>query len=298
MSASPEPAFEAQSREPPYESAPPRRTVTSLGSRRRRPPGRRWFAALALVLAATLGFAGARLTMASPADAPVRPQANAGAEKGSAGAGSLAGMLQRAMDSIVAVRTVRDESRFDSYFAPEVGAQGSGVVVRSDGIVLTNAHVIEGASRIEITTADGDQTLDATVVGTDAAHDLAVLKVDSDELTAISVGSSDALELGDSVVALGFPLGLGPTATQGIVSGLDRTIQVSDGPFDARELTGLLQTDAAINPGNSGGALVDANGRLVGINTAAASASSAENVGFAVEIDEALPIVNDILSEL
>ena len=300
MNASaPELAFEAQSREPPYESAPPGRTVTSLGSRRRRPPGRRWFAALALVLAATLGFAGARLTMASPADAPVRPQAaNTGAEQGSADAGSLAGMIQRAMDSIVAVRTVRDESRFDSYFTREVGAQGSGVVIRSDGIVLTNAHVIEGASRIEITTADGDQTLDATVVGTDAAHDLAVLKVDSDELTAISIGSSDGLELGDSVVALGFPLGLGPTATQGIVSGLDRTIEVGDGPFDARELTGLLQTDAAINPGNSGGALVDANGRLVGINTAAASASSAENVGFAVEIDEALPIVDHILSEL
>jgi S1-C subfamily serine protease len=202
------------------------------------------------------------------------------------------------MDSIVSVRTVTDVSTFNGPFGGEVQGEGSGVVIRSDGIVLTNAHVIEGATEIEVTTADGQQTLDATVVGSDAEHDLAILKVDSDDLTALTIGSSDQLELGDSVVALGYPLGLGPTATQGIVSGLDRTIQIGDGPFDATELTGLLQTDAAINPGNSGGALLDGNGRLVGINTAAASASSAENIGFAVAIDEALPIVEDILSDV
>jgi Trypsin-like peptidase domain len=110
---------------------------------------------------------------------------------------------------------------------------------------------------------------------------------------------SDRLEsselVGDSVVELGYPLGLGTTATQGIVSGLDRAIQVADGPFDATELSGLLQTDAAINPGNSGGALLDSDGRLIGINTAAASASSAENIGFAVAIDEAFPIIEQLV---
>ncbi len=271
----------------------------SLTSARRRRPRRRWLAAIALVAAASGGFAGGKLTTASSSEAAVRPETvSAQSDQGSSDAGSLADTIDRAMDSIVSVRAVRETGGFGGYLGREVQGQGSGVVIRRDGIVLTNAHVIEGASRIEVTTADGGQTLEATVVGTDAAHDLAVLKVDSDELSAIAIGSSNGLELGHSVVALGFPLGLGPTATQGIVSGLDRTIQVGDGPFDARELTGLLQTDAAINPGNSGGALVDAGGRLVGINTAAASASSAENIGFAVEIDEALPIVNDMLAEL
>jgi S1-C subfamily serine protease len=200
------------------------------------------------------------------------------------------------MDSIVSVKTVSQASAFNGPFGGgQVEGEGSGVVIRSDGIILTNAHVIEGASEIEVTTADGEQTLDATLVGSDAEHDLAILKVDSDDLKAITIGSSDQLQLGDSVVALGYPLGLGTTATQGIVSGLDRTIQVGDGPFDATELSGLLQTDAAINPGNSGGALLDADGRLIGINTAAASASSAENIGFAVAIDEAFPIIEQLV---
>jgi S1-C subfamily serine protease len=139
--------------------------------------------------------------------------------------------------------------------------------------------------------------LDAAVIGSDAAHDLAILKVDSRGLNAISIGNSEELKLGDEVVALGYPLGLGTTATRGIVSGLDRTIAVGDRPYGANELSGLLQTDAAINPGNSGGALLDSGGRLVGVNSAAASASAAENIGFAVAIDEALPIIQNLMAE-
>jgi S1-C subfamily serine protease len=273
----------------------PRPAAPERSPRRRR----RWLLSTAVVLAAALGFTGARLTTQSDSEASLSPQPlTAEAVQTSSNSGSLADVISTAMDSIVSVRTVTDVSTFNGPFGGEVQGEGSGVVIRSDGIVLTNAHVIEGATEIEVTTADGQQTLDATVVGSDAEHDLAILKVDSDDLTALTIGSSDQLELGDSVVALGYPLGLGPTATQGIVSGLDRTIQIGDGPFDATELTGLLQTDAAINPGNSGGALLDGNGRLVGINTAAASASSAENIGFAVAIDEALPIVEDILSDV
>ncbi|MQB01605.1 MAG: trypsin-like serine protease [Actinobacteria bacterium] len=257
---------------------------------------RRWFVPTAIVVAVTLGFAGARLTSTSASGASDSPQPLTAAQT-SSGSGSLADVISAAMDSIVSVRTVSKASAFNGPFESEVLGEGSGVVIRSDGIILTNAHVIEGTSEIEVTTADGEEALEATVVGTDAEHDLAILKVDFDHLSAITIGSSELLELGDSVVALGYPLGLGPTATQGIVSGLDRAIQVSDGPFEASELTGLLQTDAAINPGNSGGALLDANGRLIGVNTAAASASSAENIGFSVAIDEALPVIENLLND-
>jgi putative serine protease PepD len=121
-----------------------------------------------------------------------------------------------------------------------------------------------------------------------------VLRVQANDLRPIPFGRSSELRLGDDLLAIGFPLGLGgPTVTRGIVSGLNRTISPEDGPT----LEGLLQTDAAINPGNSGGALVDSAGRLIGINTAAASAGAAENVGFAIAIDEARPVIDEIRSK-
>ncbi|HEV2754749.1 MAG TPA: trypsin-like peptidase domain-containing protein [Actinomycetota bacterium] len=202
----------------------------------------------------------------------------------------LTDIISAATESVVSVDTVS----YAGPFGGEAAGSGSGVVVRSDGIVVTNAHVVAGATAISVTTSDGMRR-EASVVGSDPEHDIALLKVGAEDLTPITIGSSDALQLGDDVVALGHPLGLGTTATRGIVSGLDRTIRVGDGAFGSSELRGLLQTDAAINPGNSGGALVDSEGRLVGINTAAASASSAENVGFAVAIDEALPVVERLL---
>ena len=133
----------------------------------------------------------------------------------------------------------------------------------------------------------------AQVIGTAVERDLAILRVKLSDLVPVPLGRSSQLRLGDSVLAIGFPLGLtgGPTVTQGIVSGLHRTVHADGGPA----LEGLLQTDAAINPGNSGGALVDARGRLIGINTVAAR--SAENVGFAISIDEARPVINEIRSK-
>jgi S1-C subfamily serine protease len=247
---------------------------------------------LAVVLVAALSFAGGRFTAESLRDS------NAGLVTANAdttaatSTGSLPDIISKAMPSIVSVKTVTTVGPFGQ----PAQAQGSGVVIRRDGIILTNAHVIENASQITVTTSDGNRSFQADLVGSDPEHDIAILQVPADDLTPITLGSSDQLRLGDKVVALGFPLGLGTTATQGIVSGLDRTVQVSDGPFDAKQLTGLLQTDAAINPGNSGGALLDSDGHLVGINTAAASASSAENVGFAVAIDRALPIINELLN--
>jgi S1-C subfamily serine protease len=209
---------------------------------------------------------------------------------------STAEIVKRVLPAVVNVRVT---SINDSVFGPQQSeGEGSGVVIDEDGTILTNHHVVAGAVKVTVVFNDEHEEMEGAVVGTDPDRDLAVIEVDADDLTPVTLGRSDSLELGDSVIALGFPLGLGgPTVTKGIVSGLDRTISVSDGNGEGGNLVGLLQTDAAINPGNSGGALVDAAGQLVGINTAAAQASSAENVGFAIAIDEALPVIDEILSE-
>jgi S1-C subfamily serine protease len=200
---------------------------------------------------------------------------------------SLADAIERVLPSVVNVRTT----------VPGGGTgEASGVVVDRAGVVVTNNHVVEGATTISVAFNDGVHTtpLSATVVGTAPERDLAVLRVDASDLRSIRIASSGALRLGDEVIAIGFPLGLGgPTVTRGIVSGLDRTIE----PEDGARLEGLLQTDAAINPGNSGGALVDRAGRLVGINTAAARGGTAENIGFAIAIDGARPVIDEIRTE-
>lgn len=176
--------------------------------------------------------------------------------------------------------------------------EGSGAVIDEDGIIVTNYHVVQNGVQVRIFFADGTDPVEGRVIGSNQGQDLAVIKVPTSGLTPIRIGSSKNLRLGDDVIALGYPLGLGgPTVTKGIVSGKNRTLDV---PRDGEEplgFGGLLQTDAAINPGNSGGPLVDSAGRLVGINTAAASAAAAENVGFAIAIDSALPVIEEILSE-
>jgi S1-C subfamily serine protease len=177
---------------------------------------------------------------------------------------------------------------------PQQGA-GSGFVLSSDGIIVTNNHVVNGATAITVTLADG-RKLPARVLGRDATADLAVVKVDANGLPAVRIGTSDALVVGDAVVAIGNALALdgGPTVTQGIVSALDRTISAGDqGSSGTSEtLRHVLQTDAAINPGNSGGPLLNAAGEVVGINTAVAG--DAQNIGFALAIDKAIPIINQL----
>jgi S1-C subfamily serine protease len=248
-----------------------------------------WRALVATAVVGALAFTGGRLSAAEPAATAALITTDAQATSSTV-TNSWADVISSAMPSIVSVKAVSNGGPFG-----QQTAQGSGVVVRKDGIILTNNHVIEGSSDVTVTTSDGKQTYPATVVGSDTNHDIAILRVSAPTLDPIAIGSSNQLKLGDGVVALGYPLGLGTTATQGIVSGLDRTIDVSDGGLSAHQLTGLLQTDAAINPGNSGGALLDESGRLVGINTAGASAASAENVGFAVSIDGAMPIIQRLL---
>ena len=173
--------------------------------------------------------------------------------------------------------------------------EGSGVVIDDSGVILTNNHVVQGAATVRVAFSGGRESVEGEVVGAIREQDLAVLRVRAEDLTAIELGSSERLRLGDEVLAIGFPLHLGgPTVTQGIISGRNRSIQPQTSEGGVLELDGLLQTDAAINPGNSGGALVDRAGRLVGINTAVAG--QAENIGFAIPIDDALPFVERILS--
>ena len=166
---------------------------------------------------------------------------------------------------------------------------GTGVVLSTDGLIMTNAHVIAQSDGITVRTFDGAE-YDATLVGSEPSNDLAVIKVEGgDDLVPAELGSSDALLVGEPVIAIGNALNLGgqPSVTTGIVSAVNRTI---DGP-DGR-LSDLIQTDAAINPGNSGGPLVDSTGAVVGINTAIIEDS--QNIGFSIAIDSAKPVIEDL----
>ncbi|HEY2948951.1 MAG TPA: trypsin-like peptidase domain-containing protein [Micromonosporaceae bacterium] len=173
--------------------------------------------------------------------------------------------------------------------------EGSGVILSADGLILTNAHVVDGGGSIRVQFADGS-TATATVVGTDANHDLAVIRAQGvTGLTPATLGTSANVRVGDSVLAFGSPLGLEGTVTAGIVSAVDRDVSSTD--VSQRN---LIQTDAAINPGSSGGPLVDASGRVIGINTAIASTgqnSGNIGVGFAIPIDTAKTVVAQLTGD-
>ena len=161
----------------------------------------------------------------------------------------------------------------------EVSVLGSGVVVHEDGYVMTNAHVIDEASNIKVIFSNGDE-FPASVIAYDTDKDIALVKIQADKkLPFVHLGRSDDLMIGETVIAIGNPLGYSNTLTSGILSAVDRDIQVSEGTW----LRGLIQTDAPINPGNSGGPLFNINGDLIGINTAIAA--GAENIGFAIAVD-------------
>ena len=203
------------------------------------------------------------------------------------GTGSVVGVVQKVLPAVVNVTSD----------IVQQGQQGKGVgtgfVVRSDGVIVTNCHVVEGATKITVfTSAKTPKQYDARVIGGDCLHDLAVLKIGATGLATVGLGDSGALQLGQNVVALGYALALdgGPSVTSGIVSSLDRTIQVQDPSCTTctngtRTYTDIIQTDAAINHGNSGGPLVNMAGQVVGINSA--GDDQAQNIGFAIAIDSA-----------
>ena len=218
---------------------------------------------------------------------------------------SYAAAARRATPAVVSVTASKapprgtrgDDPWFRFFFGerarqaqPQVGL-GSGVIASSDGYLLTNNHVIEGADDIEILLSDGRRAT-AKVVGTDPDTDVAVLKISLDRLPAIAFGSNDALQVGDVVLAIGNPFGVGQTVTAGIVSALGRN-QLGINTFE-----NFIQTDAAINPGNSGGALVDASGNLVGINTAIFSRSGGSlGIGFAIPASTAREVMEGLVRD-
>jgi serine protease Do len=171
-----------------------------------------------------------------------------------------------------------------------LAAEGSGIVYTEDGYIITNAHVVANSSLLKVV-LDNDEVYEATLVGMDEDTDLALLKIEADDLTPIELGNYEELAVGDFVMAVGNPGGLefSSSVTFGIVSAKDRPLDI-DGGYTMN----TIQTDAAINPGNSGGALVNMDGQLVGINSAKYVATGYEGLGFSITIDEALPIIEDL----
>ncbi len=275
---------------------------------------KRWSSA-AVVTAAAMGavvgglFVAAGLVWALGLVPGVRPLGMAPQERSREGTVTIApaardmdvseAVAAKVVPSVVNVTIVNQGfNPFTGMRVERESGNGSGVIIRSDGYILTNNHVVEGADRIVVTV--GVEDVEATVVGTDPSSDLAVLKIEGEAYPAIEIGSSKDLRVGQYVMAVGSPFGLEKTVTAGIVSALNRTDVVS-GPNDITTYTNLIQTDAAINPGNSGGALVDDRGRLVGINTLIQSPSGAvgapqsAGIGFAIPVDFAIDIADQII---
>ena len=232
-------------------------------------------------------------------------EAPAGLTGAPAPAGSFAAAAKAASAAVVSINTSKaaarnpnmDDPWFKFFFGdqggqnePQVGL-GSGVIVSPNGYILTNNHVVEGADDIEVILND-TRKAKAKIIGTDPETDLAILKIELDKLPAIVLGSSDTLQVGDPVLAIGNPFGVGQTVTSGIVSALGRN-QLGINTFE-----NFIQTDAAINPGNSGGALVDTQGRLLGINTAIYSRSGGSmGIGFAIPVSTGKQVLESIVKD-
>lgn len=203
----------------------------------------------------------------------------------------IAKVAERLADSVVTISTTLDDASGGGR------GVGTGVVLTSDGEILTNAHVVEDASEVVVRFAGETEPRVAKILASDAGNDLALIKVDITGLVAATFAKPGSVQIGDAVVAIGYALALdgGPTVTSGIVSALKRTIQTDSGALNS-----LIQTDAAISSGNSGGPLVNLKGEVVGINTAVArgdSESAANNIGFSISVDEVLIVIDQLRAQ-
>jgi serine protease Do len=254
----------------------------------------------ALASGSTVAILGLTTDRTVPTAAP-NPTANANTTtSGSAGTttieqGDITGIVAAARDSVVTITEQIGSTggRFGGSGGGGGSATGvgSGIILTADGFVLTNRHVVEGATSLTVTLLDGSE-YPATVVKVSDTQDLALVKVDATGLTPAKLGQSSQVVVGQTAIAIGSPLGtFTETVTKGIVSALDRQITVQDEQTGRPDtLTGLIQTDAAINPGNSGGPLLNANGEVIGVNTA--TAATAEGLGFAIPIDKAADLIS------
>ena len=286
----------------PQDAQPPEKKKKFNGKRVAR-------SAVALVLAAAMGFAGGFVGAKFGGSGKVviqqaAPSSTAGSASGSDGsitAASSSGssltteqVADLVSPSVVVITTEQVVYSQWSWYGQnqvESGA-GSGVIISSDGYILTCAHVVDGASSITVTIGDKDYT--ATLVGEDTTSDIAVIKIDADGLTPATVGNSDSLKVGQSVMAVGNPLGeLGGTVTGGMISALNRSVTIQ-GSSSVNTMS-LIQMDASVSPGNSGGGLFNMNGELIGIVNAKSSSSDAEGLGFAIPINDAIKVAQELL---
>ncbi len=264
---------------------------------------------VALALAAAMGFvggfAGAKvggtgkvvIQQAAPSTSASSSSSSDGSITSASASGSSLSTEQVAdlvSPSVVVITTEQVVYSQWSWYGQnqvESGA-GSGVIISSDGYILTCAHVVDGASTITVTIDDKDYT--ATLVGEDTTSDIAVIKIDADGLTPATVGDSDSLKVGQSVMAVGNPLGeLGGTVTGGMISALNRSVTIQG--TSSTNTMSLIQMDASVSPGNSGGGLFNMNGELIGIVNAKSSSSDAEGLGFAIPINDAIKVAEELL---
>lgn len=265
------------------------------------------FLSLALVVFSFSACSGQSRLMNVTPEQPSQPVVSNGAPAGLQN--SYADLVSRVSPAVVTIRSTErsrpaqqfpfmDDPRFREFFGDRLPQQpqrpvqgvGSGVIVNADGYILTNHHVIDGATEIRVELTD-NRTFTARLVGSDPPSDLAVLKVDATGLPTVPVGNSDGVRVGDVVLALGNPMGIGQTVTSGIVSAKGRATGLSDGSFED-----FLQTDAAINRGNSGGALVNTNGELIGINSQILSPSGGNiGIGFAIPSNMAKAVMDQLV---
>lgn len=248
-----------------------------------------------LLLSLGGGFAGSMLAMkVNQSNSTVLYQAvdksssSSSSNNASGTSLSYADIAKETMDSVVEIQTETMSTNKLFAQAVESGA-GSGVILSEDGYIVTNNHVIEGANTITVKTRDG-KSYNAKLIGTDSSTDLAVIKIDATGLKPAVLGNSSELQVGDTAIAIGNPLGeLGGTVTTGIVSALDREVTIDN------QTMHLLQTNAAINPGNSGGGLFNDQGELIGIVNAKSSGSNIEGLGFAIPIDRAKDVITSLI---
>ena len=286
----------------PQDAQPPKKKKKFNGKRVAR-------SAVALVLAAAMGFAGGfvgakfggsgkvviqQVAPSSTADSASGSDSSITAASSSGSSLTTEQVADLVSPSVVVITTEQVVYSQWSWYGQnqvESGA-GSGVIISSDGYILTCAHVVDGASTITVTIGDKDYT--ATLVGEDTTSDIAVIKIDADGLTPATVGNSDSLKVGQSVMAVGNPLGeLGGTVTGGMISALNRSVTIQ-GSSSVNTMS-LIQMDASVSPGNSGGGLFNMNGELIGIVNAKSSSSDAEGLGFAIPINDAIKVAQDLL---
>ena len=286
----------------PQDAQPPKKKKKFNGKRVAR-------SAVALVLAAAMGFAGGfvgakfggsgkvviqQVAPSSTADSASGSDSSITAASSSGSSLTTEQVADLVSPSVVVITTEQVVYSQWSWYGQnqvESGA-GSGVIISSDGYILTCAHVVDGASTITVTIGDKDYT--ATLVGEDTTSDIAVIKIDADGLTPATVGNSDSLKVGQSVMAVGNPLGeLGGTVTGGMISALNRSVTIQGS--SSTNTMSLIQMDASVSPGNSGGGLFNMNGELIGIVNAKSSSSDAEGLGFAIPINDAIKVAQELM---